>query len=1468
LVHAASALIYARAGLKAKSQDVISTFFTTSDAPDPFTSLLLADALRINGDFEGALRSISNHLDALPSSPQGIQLKAWILLQANSTLDALSTINKAIGEGIRDARLEAMATNLWFAMGDVGSASAIAAEFIRHWPASRLAEEVISLAKIASAFDPNAKDRIIIPISHSVKNEFPGEAAIADDPLIPFHGVLPPGLSFPDFSRNDAEKFNILKRRLHGGERRNSFFDATSENLEECLRRGIPSVGIRDGVTFLCFGYIKELQVFLFRKAQCPSLYQIPYMQVQSFFRSTNSTMTTLPVPNGEDHNSTFKLRRPVRSGERQINTSEASEEVADPQLTATIRRNAKRDKLRRLIDAGRWESAIGLTGELLNDGLQSPALWMLRSRALSAIGHREAAATYEGFALSMGIVQEDFVIEKYLARAKNRTPDERAAILRHLRIQFSSSFEIQDEYCKVLAESLDGLGYEAAEKTLIELYPERFEPVLRLASWYRQQGRADLEADLFASLDNPEKYSDAIAHDVPSTCSGTRLADQINEACLPLGPREVLTPGIDNLLPKRLVEFGTPELRNFLRRLKIAALPRTAAQGISRWIEKHFSSIHVAKESEILLLELNLRDGHLMKGELEVTAYLKENPESAAARYHLGSLYLKMEKQSKAIEILREVQASHPCARDAILLLKQAYRAGGEANGWQDVIAKEIETYPYNASYLLELVQASPLPKSWRETYSILHRIQSRYPKERILAAKLQTLISGGATRYAGKVAKIMLKHLPVDETTAEVLAQFIERNLELENADAILESLLKKWPANVQLQLAKIQLLKSTDKRAALTHVETVINNGTISPALVQQFLSLVLHKGESAVKLIQSLREQDQVPFARAVIPLLMKLTRELEVLGFVSWCYKKLRHNNDFKVYLVKTLFKGGHSEKERIALYIANQLHASDPDNPEFIELKGMCLTDENPNEATEYLANAFRLTGRRSALRHLTQAYIDADRTEDAINYTWLILLQEPLNIWAMTMATVVELEGEKRRKKFERLFPYFQAAIGLGMGSTEPMFSLAAAIVGIRSERPLPASWLDAAIVRYDHLDATGDESDERRDLRAAIYAWMTKLQCTDQAKLYKPSLWQKTTSEFLSRTIWIPPEENERSDQADLGIAMYRIQDYAAAIEHLTRAIADSPDNSRLYNYRGLAYLDSDAAMQAEADFAKAVACGTEDPRVFYSLGLLQGRHGETENAVANLTKAIALNRGFYLGYLKRADILCQQGSFASAINDYDLCLSIRDTEWLAMHGRAKARMAMGDFETAEQDVTHALDYNANDSGCLETLVICKQKLGRHQQAAKILDRLLANDPWNLSFLNLHAQSMLAQGLDDSAIASLQKVLQLDPVNPTVQRQLGILLIAKAHGGLQDFSIGLSLLKRANRSSGESDPICLSALASAYFRSGMAQTAQKLQESAINHLNEAVDARTRAEYMEQLRRYGGKIPHQKKAS
>jgi tetratricopeptide (TPR) repeat protein len=1463
LVHAVSTLTYARAGMSAKSRDTIQTFFTSTDVLDPYTEMLLAKANMVMREPGLALIQISRYLESLPKSGEGIIIRAQALLQLNRTSEALESINKCFELGFRDARLESFAANLWFSLGDFGSSYALLRGMKKRWPASRLLESASKLSNLAEEMANSSGESRLVTTSFSVL-PLTQEPMDPTSELIRYAHLIPADLRFPDYSANDPSKIDKLKRSLIAAGYRNSAFHASLENMIALIQNGQPALGVRAGEVWTILGYAKGSEVFIARRGTAIELDTLPFSELSAAFATTNSAMLYISSPNKQNEQKRTALRRPPRI----LDTATPSlSSTADDELgNFNIRRTFFTVQTQKEIDSENWELALVLSASLLNSGLVSALMWLKRARILGELGRFGDADRYQELALSMEDCYEGFAFEKYQVRAKSRSPVEKRAMISQLNVQFPNSYLLRNEYSKTLLHNSNGLDYEAAERLTIETHPSSAEPILRLINWYRRQNRLDLCADLTIPNDVPAVDKIESISGVYLTSFGYKLAKQVVDTFRD-GSRKDFQAALEEMLPKRTFALSATDIRYFLRAIEGEILPPAITTALAKWLHKQSQDQFMSAEYRLKLLELSWADGNLINAETRLLSFTRENPDSLTALLRLGRLYFEMQKLDKAAGTLTKLVATDPANRPALDLLARIYRQEGNLDKLFEIQTAQVAISPYDSTVITSYLETAIARKGWFQGYQAASRVKSRLPGEVILGIKLDILTRFSKFRFAGKIEDALRKTQITSLSTAIAVTKYNRIQSSPDEVQSLVEEFLTKWSGDHTLNLVKAELLCQKDKKAAVQFLESIFIIGIISADLTQLYLSLIINKGETAVKVIQTLNENFQLLFARHAVVPLMKTTREQELITFVSWCYKKLKHDVEFKIYLIRTLFRGGHSEKERIALYIANQLFLLDPENPEYNELKGMCLTDENPVEAIDYLAHAFRMTGTMSSLRYLTQAHIEADRTEEAINFTWLILLHEPLNLWAMTMATLLELEGQKRKKRFERVLPYFQVAIGLRLGHDEPMFNLAAAVAGIRSERPLPSNWLDSAIIRYDDLLGTDGDSDERRDLKAAIYAWMTKLGCGDQAKMYKPSLWQKTTSEFLARVAWIPAEENPGLEIADLGIAKYRTEDCKGAIEILSIAISQDPDNSRLYNYRGLAYLDSNNNELALRDLEIAVKLGSVDPRVFYSIGTIFAASGHEALAITYLTKAVSINPSFYLGFLKRADICRTQGNFSAALNDYNECLAIRDNEWVAILGRAEARMGLGDFEIAEQDIERALDFSPNDPATLELLAECKRQLNRSEQALDIVDRLLLFEPWNVRYLVLQSQVLLDQGLEDGAIQALQRALQQDPINSPIQRQLGALLTSKAHGDLHNFSLGLRLLKKASRATGDSDPICLSALAAAYYCSGILSEALALQEKAIGLVDKTKEPKRWNTYNSLLQKYDGR-PQKKRAS
>ncbi len=102
-------------------------------------------------------------------------------------------------------------------------------------------------------------------------------------------------------------------------------------------------------------------------------------------------------------------------------------------------------------------------------------------------------------------------------------------------------------------------------------------------------------------------------------------------------------------------------------------------------------------------------------------------------------------------------------------------------------------------------------------------------------------------------------------------------------------------------------------------------------------------------------------------------------------------------------------------------------------------------------------------------------------------------------------------------------------------------------------------------------------------------------------------------------------------------------------------TDVIRKFPDKSlAAYSNRGITYIHSGQWDNAIADFTKAIAINSKYPVSYSNRGIVYGNLGEPENAIADFTKAIALDPNYRLVFHNRGVAYGEIGQYDKAVSD----------------------------------------------------------------------------------------------------------------------------------------------------------------------------------------------------------------------
>ncbi len=125
--------------------------------------------------------------------------------------------------------------------------------------------------------------------------------------------------------------------------------------------------------------------------------------------------------------------------------------------------------------------------------------------------------------------------------------------------------------------------------------------------------------------------------------------------------------------------------------------------------------------------------------------------------------------------------------------------------------------------------------------------------------------------------------------------------------------------------------------------------------------------------------------------------------------------------------------------------------------------------------------------------------------------------------------------------------------------------------------------------------------------------------------------------------------------------GLRLFTQSKFQQAVDELTLAIADNPQNSLAYYARGNAYGMLGMQDKAVSDFKQAVALNPKDDVSYFSMALAYANQGRRSDAIAALDQAIALadTKADYYGL--RGTLYAESNDPQHAIPDLEKALKL---------------------------------------------------------------------------------------------------------------------------------------------------------------------------------------------------------------
>lgn len=233
------------------------------------------------------------------------------------------------------------------------------------------------------------------------------------------------------------------------------------------------------------------------------------------------------------------------------------------------------------------------------------------------------------------------------------------------------------------------------------------------------------------------------------------------------------------------------------------------------------------------------------------------------------------------------------------------------------------------------------------------------------------------------------------------------------------------------------------------------------------------------------------------------------------------------------------------------------------------------------------------------------------------------------------------------------------------------------------------------------------------------------------------------------------------------------------ADAIDEAVKLLKAKDDNKQLAQALLLRAALTDDNEKKLADYDAAIKADPESTEAWQGRALLYIERGESEKAVADLTKLVEKEAGNPLVVGALAEALTNLKKYDEAIKYCDKVIQLAPKSTLGYNLRSRTYEAKNEIKLAIKDLDQALQINGNDLAALLTRARLNAAEGNDALAQADIEKALEIDPDRPQAILLRALLAAGKQKFGSAIADIQVLLQDDPTNAGYRLQLAMFYV-----------------------------------------------------------------------------------------
>jgi len=319
----------------------------------------------------------------------------------------------------------------------------------------------------------------------------------------------------------------------------------------------------------------------------------------------------------------------------------------------------------------------------------------------------------------------------------------------------------------------------------------------------------------------------------------------------------------------------------------------------------------------------------------------------------------------------------------------------------------------------------------------------------------------------------------------------------------------------------------------------------------------------------------------------------------------------------------------------------------------------------------------------------------------------------------------------------------------------------------------------------------------------------------------------------EHYDRAIELAPRDAEILRTRGLSLLVAGESDAARA--DLAAALEEEPLDAGLHEAFGMACLMGNRLDEAEAAFDRAVELNPDAASPLVNRARMHAVRGDLEASIADIDRAIELDPADATAYVLRARIRQQAGNEAEAIEDIESVLGDDPGNVEALELRGLMLADKGDYTAAIRDFRRLVAKNPTDAAMVSQLGMLHLMARQPREAIRRFTRALEIDEDHFPSRRGRSDARISIGDHASALADLEKALEMRPEDPGVLNNLAWLLATTPDEALRDGARAIELATMACERSEWKEAHIISTLAAGYAESGDFENARKYSRQSV---------------------------------